>query len=159
MCSSFEVLAGLCMSEEEFMKEKELYIKEVLDKIAKAALNEARLLLDTHQKTGEYLTEISDKISERINYYKYQLLDYLKEKPLPKNPKDPLIRALYLYCPPIIQTKYWDRIETIPDIHKKAMIACFLASHLVYTRGVEWGPNIADILPTLSNDPILSLNS
>lgn len=155
ICSSFEVLAGLCMSEEEFLKEKNEYIKQVLEIIGKAALNEAQLLLDTHRKTGQYLTEISDKISEKINLYKYQLLDYLLKIELPKDPKDPLIKALFHYCPQILTKRYRERILAMPDIHKKAIIACYLASHLVYTRGIEWIPNIADLLPTLTNDPHL----
>ncbi len=155
ICSSFEVLAGLCMSEEEFMKEKKQYVEEVLAIIGKASLNEARLLLDTHKETGLPLTEISDKISEKINLYKYQLLDYFITIDLPQNPKDPLIKALFLYCPPLLRDKYRKNILAMPEIHKKAIIACYLASHLVYTRGINWNPNIADLLPTLTDDPHL----
>lgn len=97
ICSSFEVLASLCMNEEEFLKEKQAYIKEVLAQIGQAALNEARLILSTHQTTGHFMTEISDQISDRINLYKYQLLSYLETIDL----KDPaLINCLIQYCPP-----------------------------------------------------------
>lgn len=41
----------------------------------------------------------------------------------------------------------------MPEIHKKAIIACYLASHLVYKRGLDWSPSIADILPMISQDP------
>lgn len=155
ICSSFEVLAGLCMSEEEFFKEKKEYVEQVLEIIGKASLNEARLLLDTHKQTGQYLTDISDKISERINLFKYQLLDYLVTIELPKSINDPLIKALFLYCPPLLRERYRERILAMPEIHKKAIIACYFASHLVYSRGIDWSPNIADLLPTLTNDPHL----
>jgi len=155
ICSSFEVLAGLCMSEADFLQHKIQYVKEVLAIIGKASLNEALLLLDTHAKTGNYLTDISEKISERINKYKYQLLDYLISIDLPRDPKDPLMRSLFLYCPPLLRTKYWKGVLSLPEIHKKAIISCYLASHLVYSRGLEWSPNIADILPTLKDDPHL----
>ena len=82
ICSSFEVLASLCMNEAEFLKEKKEYVKEVLEIIGKAALNEARLLLNTHQETGHFLTDISDQISDKINLFKYQLLDHLETHPL-----------------------------------------------------------------------------
>jgi glutamate dehydrogenase len=153
--SSFEVLAGLCMSEEAFLKEKKEYVKEVIEIIGKAALSEARLLLDTYRKTGQFLSEISEKISEKIDLYKYQLLDYLISIDLPKDPKDPLIRALFLYCPRLLRERYREGILAMPEIHKKAIIACYLASHLVYTRGLDWSPNIADLLPTLIDDPHL----
>jgi glutamate dehydrogenase len=43
----------------------------------------------------------------------------------------------------------------MPDIHKKAIIACYIASRLVYHRGIDWNPNIVDVLPTLNEDPHL----
>jgi glutamate dehydrogenase len=149
ICSSFEVLASLCMTEEEFLKEKNEYVKEVLEIIGKAALNEARLILDTHQKTGRFMTEISDAVSDKINLYKYQLLDYLDKI----DPIDPmLIRCLMRYCPRLLQEKYKKGILSMPMIHKKAIISCYLASHLVYERGLDWSPTIADVLPIISQD-------
>ncbi len=150
ICSSFEVLASLCLSEEEFLAEKNEYVQEILAIIGKAALNEAKLLLDTHQKTGQFLTDISEKISERINFYKYQLLDYLETTQL-KN--EALIQCLLKYCPPLLRQKYPERILKIPEIHKKAIISCYLASHLVYKWGLDWSPTIADVLPMIAEDP------
>lgn len=155
ICSSFEVLASLCLSEEEFLQEKEQYIKEVLEIIGKAALSEAQLLFSTHKKTALFLSDISEKISEQINLYKYELLEYFESIDLPKSAKDPLIQCLILYCPPLLQKKYQNRILSIPEIHKKAIIACYIASRLVYTRGVDWRPTIVDILPILVKDPFL----
>jgi glutamate dehydrogenase len=150
--SSFEVLAGLCMNEEEFMKEKPQYIQEILEIIRKAAFNEATLLLKEHKATGHFLTEISDQVSEKINFYKYQLLKYFETIDLPKNPKDPLIQCLIHYCPPLLQKKYQKRILAIPEIHKKAIIACYIAARLIYRKGLHWTPSIADILPLLTQD-------
>ncbi|MDE3045711.1 MAG: NAD-glutamate dehydrogenase [Verrucomicrobiota bacterium] len=152
ICSSFEVLAALSLSEEEFLREKEPFVKEVLEIIRTAALQEANLLLDTHRKTGAFLTDLSDKVSERINFYKYQLLDHLEHVNLSHDPKDPLIRCLLLYCPPLLRTRYADRILRMPDIHKKAIISVFLASHLVYTKGLDWAPSIADVLDSVAQD-------
>jgi len=153
ICSSFEVLAGLCLSEEEFVKEKSQYVKEVLAIIWKAAFNEANLILDTHKKTGAYYTDISEKVSEKINLYKYQLLDHLETITLSQDRKDPLIQCLLRYCPPLLQKQYAERILKMPDIHKKAIIAVFLAARLVYTRGLDWSPSIADVLATVAKDP------
>jgi len=155
ICSSFEVLASLCMTEEEFLKEKKEYVQEVLDIIGKAAMNEARLLLQTHKTTGLFSSDISEKISEQINLYKYQLLDHFNTIDLPKNPKDPLIQCLIQYCPPLIQKRYQKGILSIPEIHKKAIIACYIASRLVYSRGINWRPTLVDILPVLVKDPLL----
>lgn len=153
ICSSFEVLASLCMSADEFLKEKTEYVKQVLDLIGKAALNEARLLLQTHKSTGLLLTDISEKISEKINLFKYQLLDHLDKEELSRDLDDPLIKCLMQYCPPLLRERYKKGILSMPEIHKKAVISCYLASHLVYKRGIDWSPNIADVLPMIANDP------
>ena len=153
ICSSFEVLAGLCLTEQEFLKEKPEYVKQVLELIRHAAMHEANLLLETHRKTGAFLTDLSEQVSERINLYKYQLLETLEKTKLSSDPKDPLIRCLMLYCPALLRERYSDRILKLPDIHKKAMIAVFLASHLVYTRGLEWSPGVSDVLGAILQDP------
>jgi glutamate dehydrogenase len=155
ICSSFEVLASLCMTKEEFLKEKTEYIQEVLEIIGIAAKNEAKLLFSTHKDTTLFLSDISEKISEQINLYKYQLLDHFETMALSKDPNDPLIECLILYCPPLLQKRYKKGILSIPEIHKKAIIASYIASRLVYTRGIYWRPTIADILPVLVKDPLL----
>jgi glutamate dehydrogenase len=153
--SSFEVLASLCMSEEEFLREKDEYVLEILELIKKAALHEAKLLLSTYEKTGHFLTDISDLISEKINLYKYQLLEYLEPLELSRDKNDLLIRCLIHYCPPLLRERYLNGILSMPDIHKKAVIACHIASRLIYSRGLDWSPEVADILPTLEEDPTL----
>jgi glutamate dehydrogenase len=137
ICSSMEVLAGLCLTEEEFLQEKDLFVKEVLNIIEKTSLCEARLLLETHKQTGMLLTEISHQISEKILQYKDQLLEDLTPITLSDNPKDLLNQILLNYCPPLLQTKYQDRVLAMPDPHKKAIIACKIASHFVYTQGIH----------------------
>ncbi|MBS0626359.1 MAG: NAD-glutamate dehydrogenase [Verrucomicrobia bacterium] len=155
-CSSLEVLSSLCMSEKDFLHEKTEYVKQVLEIIRQAALNEAQLILSTHRQTNQYFTDISEKVSEKINHFKYELLDYLETIDLPTDPDHPLIRCLLRYCPPLLTQKYRKAILAMPEIHKKAIIACYIGSHLVYQRGLDWNPNIADILPIISNDPHLT---
>ncbi|MBI5273266.1 MAG: NAD-glutamate dehydrogenase [Chlamydiia bacterium] len=150
--SSFEVLAGLCMTQEEFLKNKEEYVKEVLEIIRQAAEREARLLLNTHKTTGADLTDVSEKISERINRFKYELLDHLSPLSLSHDPQNFLIRCLIQYCPPILRKPHLKKILAMPDLHKKAIIACYIASRLVYGRGLDWIPSVEDVLPTLEND-------
>lgn len=153
ICSSFEVLAGLTLSDEEFLKEKEILVPEILSIIGERARDEAQLLLSTHEKTGAYLTDISEWVSQRINTYKYQILDFLQDVTLSDDPKDPLIRCLLNYCPPLLRTKYKKRVLTeVPDGHKKAIIATYLASRVVYKKGLDWSASVVDVLPLLCED-------
>ncbi|MCB1110640.1 MAG: NAD-glutamate dehydrogenase [Chlamydiia bacterium] len=154
ICSSMEILAGLTMTEEEFLQEKTQLMPQILGIIEEKARDEAELLLRSRDETGEHLADLSDKISERINTYTYELLDYLEALPLASHPDDPLVKALLNFCPPLLADKYRDRvIQDLPTIHKKAIIACFLASRLVYKKGLRWSPSIVDVLPIIASDP------
>lgn len=150
ICSSFEVLCGLALGDDRFMDKKEVLVKEILERLRQCALNEANLLLETHHQTGEFLTDISDKISERINHYTYQLLDYLDTQSLSDDPHDPLLQSFLSYCLPSLQKEFQeDLIKEIPEHHKKAVISCHIAAQLVYKKGLDWEPSIVDVLPLL----------
>lgn len=147
ICSSFEVLCGLTLNDQTFLKKKAVLIEEIKDKLKKCASNEAELLLKTHKETGDYLTEISESISDRINYFTYQLLDYLDTIPLEKDSSNPLIKSFFNYCLPSLRTP--ELLKEIPDHHIKAIIACHLAAQLVYKKGLNWTPSVVEILPLL----------
>lgn len=157
ICSSFEVLCGLTLTDDQFLDNKEQLVKEILKRIEQCCFNEAHLLLRTYQETGEFLTDISDQISERINFFTDQLLDYLKGVVLSDDPNDPLIRCFLSYCLPTLRERFQDNlISNIPEQHKKAIIASHLASQLVYKRGLSWSPSIVDILPLIWQDPSIT---
>jgi glutamate dehydrogenase len=152
ICSSFEVLSGLVLSDEEFLKEKAALVEEILAIIMARSKDEAGLLLRTSDQG--FLTDISEWVSERINHYKDEILSYLTPLKLSNDPKDPYLQCLLKYAPPLLQKKYRERlIKEIPDIHKKAIIACFLAQRLIYRRGLQWAPSVVDILPLIIQDP------
>lgn len=97
-----------------------------------------------------YLTDICNQISERINQFTYQMLDYLDQIELPTDPKDPLIQTYLDYCPPLLREKFQEQLLThVPDHHKKAIISCQLSAQLVYKRGLQWMPSLVDILPLI----------
>lgn len=151
--SSFEVLYGLVLSREEILEHKNRLVTEILDILKSYALSEATLMLQTHAETGNFLTDISEKISEKINKYTYLLLDHLENVKLSKDPNNPMIKCFLNYCPPILRNEYRDKLlKEVPDLHKKAIIACRVASQLVYKKGVTWSPNIVDVLPLIWQD-------
>jgi glutamate dehydrogenase len=153
ICSSFEVLCGLALDEQTFIENKKTLVAEILERLKLYAYYEADLLLRTHQKTGEFLTSISDRISDHINQYTYQLLDYLDLLPLPTSFQDPMIRCFLNYCLPTLRNQFaFELLNEIPDHHKKAIISCHLASRMVYKKGLEWSPSIVDILPLILSD-------
>ncbi len=157
ICSSFEVLSGLVLSEKEFIEHKTTLVEEILTTIESRCRDEARTLLASHGQ--KYLTEVSELISEHITRYTDELLHYFSTQTLSSDPKDPLIQCLLSYCLPLLRTKYADRIlKDVPDLHKKAIIACFLSQRLVYRKGLEWSPSILDVLPLILKDPEIIKN-
>lgn len=152
ICSSFEVLTGLVLSENEFIQKKSTIVQEILTIIESRARDEARTLLSSHGQ--RFLTEVSDLISEKINLYTDELLHYLSAQTLSTDLQDPLIQCLLNYSLPLLRTDYADRLlKEVPDVHKKAIIASFLAQRLVYRKGLEWSPFILDVLPLILKDP------
>lgn len=153
ICSSLEVLCSLLMKKKEFVDNKKDLMIDVLDFIRDKAQNEATLLLDSHKKYGLPLTELSDRVSKKINTYTNEILNFLETMDLPETLSDPLIKTLVAYLPPIFQKKYKNRIlKNIPDMHKKAIIACAIAQQVVYERGLSWSPSIVDVLPLIIGD-------
>lgn len=159
ICSSFEVLSTLVLLDEEFLKVKDPLIEEILEIIKNNALMEAKLLFSTHHKSDRFLTDLSDETSSAINHYKYQILDYLENISLSTSASDPLIKIFLNHAPKLLREKYKDfLLERIPPSHKKAIIACYIASHVVYQKGLSWSPSIVEILPLLAQDPNINPN-
>ena len=155
ICSSFEVLSGLTLGEEKFLENKEQIVQEILERLQECARNEIDLMLRTLEMKGGFLTEISDQISERINRFTYQILDYLDPIEISNDPNDPLIKSFLSYALPILKKNYQkDLLREIPDHHKKAIIACHIAAQLVYKKGLEWHPTIVDVLPMLLQEKL-----
>lgn len=156
ICSSFEVLAGLILDDQEFLLEKPALIQEILERLKKVSHQEIALML--HALGNKVmLTESSDLISKRINFFTDQLLHYLENISLEKQPD--LTKIFLSYCPKVLR-KYDERLLTrVPDAHKKAIIASHIASTLVYQKGLNWFPTIVDILPLLLKEDLFSINT
>ena len=158
ICSSFEVLCGLALNDETFIQNKPALVAEILERVKLYASYEADLLLRTHKHTGEFLTSISDRISEHINQYTYQLLDYLDLLPLPSHSQDPMIRCFLNYCLPTLRQRFTpELLSEIPDHHKKAIISRHIAAYMVYKKGLDWSPSIVDILPLILSGTELTM--
>jgi len=153
ICSSFEILSGLTLGDERFVENKKSLVKEILARLEETALREAALMLKTHKEKGEFLTDISEKISKRINTFTDQLLDYLEGVKLGSTDKDPLIKVFLSYCLPTLREKYKkELLANVPEAHKKAVIASHIACKMVYKNGLDWFPTIVDILPIILDE-------
>lgn len=141
ICSSYEILAGLILSDEEFMEIKDRYAEQLLDILRIRARDEARLLLREYRFAAgrKTLTDLSYEVSRAINGLGDNVAAMLS-KDVSSLPEDKALCDLLLaYCPPVLVDRYAERIiRDIPTRHQFALLAAFISSRILYAEGLGW---------------------
>ncbi len=141
ICSSYEIIASLTISEKEFLEIKSTYVNQVIDILRVKADNEAKLLFREHIRSGgkRTLVELSMDVSREINEVTDVLLDELTRRETSVD-KDSFFMDLVLdHCPKVLVEKYRARIlERLPLAHKIAILSAYMASNIVYREGLGW---------------------
>ncbi len=136
--SSYEIIANLLLSEQEFFANKERYVGDVLAILEKRAADEARLIFRRKEQGGGSYTEISAAISREINGHYARLFDYFQKNP--QLADRPLYRrALLAHLPKILRDnpRYRRRIGQLPPKYRAAILASEVASSLIYQQDAE----------------------
>lgn len=133
--SSYEIIANLLLSEREFLDNKERYVADVLEILAKRAEDEARLILRRKREPGCTLlyTEISDAISQEINALYARLFAFFQGHA--ELCFQPLFRRTILsHLPRLLRDTpaYRRRIKKLPVKYIYAILAAEIASSMVY---------------------------
>lgn len=137
ICSSLEVLAGMLLSEEEFLEHKLTYVSQVIDRLRELARSEAELLFREHKRRPDLsLPELSVKLSK-------VLLDTAEA--VARSGADPLrdetggTREVFMeYLPPLLRDIAADRFSQIPEDYRKRIVAGALAGKIVYREGITY---------------------
>lgn len=134
--SSYEIIANLVFSDEEFLANKAEYVSDVIDILNEMAEVEARAVIRKYRELegAETYTEISSLLSQEINNHYARMFDYFESNPqqltLPKQQK-----AMLAHMPKMIKNsdEFGPRMQThLPEKVKFAILASKLASGLVY---------------------------
>ena len=130
--SSYEIIANLILTEEEFLTHKERYVADVLAILERRAADEARLILARRRATGQLCTDISDSLSGEINGHYARLFRFFQARP--ELAHEPLYqRALLSHLPAILrEPRFQRRIEKLPQKYLSAILAAEIGSSLVY---------------------------
>jgi len=132
--SSYEIIANLLLSEEEFLAEKERYVADVLAILEERAADEARLILKRRRENPTLIcTEISDALSGEINAHYAAIFKFFQNRP--ELCLQPLYRrAILSHLPKMLreEPKYARRIRNLPQKYLFAILAAEIASSLVY---------------------------
>jgi glutamate dehydrogenase len=141
ICSSYEVLAGLVLSDEEFLAVKPRYVAEVIEIIRERAKAEAQALIAAWKRRGQgaRLSDLSQQLSEEINrvsgLVEPAILAHLDDAGMVPTWE----RHLHAHCPPLLVERWRDRLMTrIPRAHRVAILSKRLASRMVYKEGLTW---------------------
>ncbi len=141
ICSSYEILAGLVLSDEEFLEIKDQYVVELLDILRDKARSEARILLREHKLSAGTLTltDISYQLSRAINALSDTIAVVLAEDVDDLAADQDLCDLLLAYCPRVLAKRYGDRlIHQIPRPHQFALLAAYISSKILYNEGLGW---------------------
>jgi glutamate dehydrogenase len=137
--SSYEIIANLLLTEEEFLANKERYVADVLQILEKRAADEARLILKRRrEQPGLLYTEISNSISTEINTHYARLFRFFQKhteiclQPLFK-------RAILSHLPEFLSgdSRYRERIGNLPQKYLFAILAAEIGSAMVYRGDQE----------------------
>ncbi len=141
ICSSYEVLAGLVMSDEEFIARKPRYVKEIIEIIRARADDEAKALVSAWIRRGRTvsLSALSPEVSEEINRVSGMLETIIQTHFENPGFQATWLRHLREHCPPVMVEDFAERLmERIPRPHRIAILAKRLASRMVYKEGLTW---------------------
>ena len=139
ICSSFEILAGMLMTQNEFLEQKEQLVAEVIQRLRKLARLEAQVLLRTYRLNPHLsLPDISIRLSEVINHVAHVIYAHIQETPdmieLMKTVTD-------FYIPPMLRRRL---AEIEPSEYCRKLLAAIVSSKMVYTEGVEFFEGVSN---------------
>lgn len=138
--SSYEIIANLLLSEQEFLAYKDRYVQDVLSILRRRAGDEARLLLQLHREADGMVpyTELSDQISQNINSLYHRLFQFFTSRP-ERCLKHPFRDALVRHLPGILREtpRFRRRISTLPLKYQAAILAAEIGASLVYSGNRE----------------------
>ncbi len=142
--SSYEILSGLLLDEDEFKQEKSAIVSEVLEKLALLARGEAEWLFTQHKATGKYLTDLTEELSGTINAKNAAIAEYFAANP--DKLQEKVILAL---LPKTLATKYADRINRLPAEYKPVIASVELATRIVYNQS-KFNGSLAEEIESVS---------
>lgn len=134
--SSYEIIANLLFSDEEFLANKDQYVSDVIDILNDMAEIEARAVIRKYRELegSQTYTEISGVLSREINSHYERMFNYFQSHPEQVGQAKQQ-KAMLAHMPAIVRnsTDFSSRLQThLPEKVKYAILASKLASGLVY---------------------------
>jgi glutamate dehydrogenase len=137
ICSSFEVLASMLLSEGEFLEHKAEFVREVIERLRELARSEARLLFREQKRRPDLCLPT---LSLRLSQVMLRTAEAVAEASL-----DPLTDleggtndVLRSYLPPVLWRLAGERLSQVPQDYRQRIVACTLAGKIIYREGIAY---------------------
>ncbi len=144
ICSSYEIIASMLLSETEFLQIKNRFINEILIKLRELAAVEARILFHEHRhKPSISLPELSVRLSRVIDRATDAITRAITG--LERNDHKLIYQLVQENLPAVLTDVVGDELfERVPSAYLNRAIASVLASHIVYREGLDWFEHMSD---------------
>ncbi|HET6146978.1 MAG TPA: NAD-glutamate dehydrogenase domain-containing protein [Polyangia bacterium] len=157
ICSSYEVLAGLLLTDAELMAIKPAFVVQVIERLRRAARLEAELLMETHRRRpATPLYEVSIQLSQQINRLASALA---AGYPRLAQEYPALVReAVLAHVPPALVEAAGERVFTqLPASYRAQLVCTTIAASIVYREGLDYFRDVPpDRLAALALDYVLA---
>lgn len=156
ICSSYEVLACLILTDAELIAIKPAFVAQVLERLRRAARLEAELLMAVHRRRpATPLYEVSIQLSQEINRLATAL-----SAGYPRLAEDhpALVReAVLAHVPPVLAEAAGERVFTrLPASYRAQLVCTSIAAGIVYREGLDYFRDVpADRLADLAREYVL----
>ena len=138
--SAYEILSGLMLDPQEFIKVKPVLVPQVMEKLAATASREAEWLFSMRHTTGRLMTELTEVLSRSINAKNIQISEYLDKHP------ELITDSIILdHLPAIFRKQYKNRLNRIPAEYRKAIVSVELATRIIYNSANRLEDEIARV--------------
>jgi len=146
ICSSYEIMSSMLLSESEFSDHKEAIVKDVLERLRQLARREAELLFSEFHRLPGALPHFSERISNTINSATDAIAESLTQVPrhLSDDRHGKILRSLlHEHLPAKLDELAGVRVSRqAPAEYVKYAIASSLASRIVYNEGTSLFENL-----------------
>ncbi|MCA9776733.1 MAG: hypothetical protein KC800_08460, partial [Candidatus Eremiobacteraeota bacterium] len=137
ICSSFEVLASMLLTEAEFLTHKAIFVEQVIERLRTLARVEAELLFREHKRRPDLSLPT---LSVRLSKVMLRTAEAVAEASVdPLSEEHGGTRDVFeSYLPPILKEVAGDRFHQVPLDYRQRIVACSLSSKIVYREGITY---------------------
>jgi glutamate dehydrogenase len=131
--SSYEIIANLLLTEDEFLANKTAYVADVLRILERRAEDEARLLVRRHRDTRKLWTEISDEVSVEINMRYTRLFEFFRKNP-EVAAQELFDKVILSHLPALLRedARFNKRFKNLSPKYRAAILSAEISTSMVY---------------------------